>query len=217
MKKALFLAACILVAGVTKAQTTTSTSSTSDDVQFGIKAGANFSNIIKVGNDDFKTSFKPGFNVGLFAEIPVTNGLAFAPEVVYSQTGYKRTGNSLVLKEPVAYSVTSNFIEVPLLAKIKVVDDFNVVLGPQVSFLLSTPKAVFKQGSPEYQATFKEENKNLNKVYAGGVIGAGYDITPEFNINGRYALDFQKNTKKAGSEIPRYANQSFQLGLGYKF
>ena len=97
MKKVLILTISVLFAGAVNAQT------------FGVKGGANFSNIIKTGDENFNTEYKTGFNAGLFAEIPVVKSLSFAPELMFSQKGYKTSGTSL-LGGPNEYSVTTNFI-----------------------------------------------------------------------------------------------------------
>jgi Outer membrane protein beta-barrel domain len=209
MKKVFMFAIGVLVAGATKAQT-----SGSKDIQFGVKAGVNFSNVIKTRDDNFKTTFKPGFNAGVFVEVPIIDRLSFAPEVVFSQKGYKST--STFLGTDYEYSVTTNFIEVPILAKINATDAFSVFLGPQVSFLASTATK-FTKGDDSYQNLVKETNKNLKKSLFGGVVGVGFDVTPQVNINARYALDFQKNNENGTSETPVYKNQVFQLSLGYRF
>ncbi len=206
MKKILIIAIGVFTAGAVNAQT----SSNSDAVKFGIKAGGNYSNIIKTNDDNFKTEYKPGFHAGLTMEIPIVSSLAFAPEIVYSQKGYKRTGT---LGE---YSVTTNFIDIPILAKIKAGNNFNVVVGPQVSFLASTTEK-FTSGEQSFQNTVKEQNDNLKKSLVGGVVGFGYDFSQIISLNGRYALDLQKNNENGTSETPVYKNQVFQLGLGFKF
>lgn len=135
---------------------------------------------------------------------------------MYSQKGYKRTGTSFLFGEPTEYSVTTNFIEVPVLAKIKASNNFSIVVGPQVSFLSSTTEK-FTTGSSQSQRTVKEENDNLKKSLFGGVVGLGIDLTPKVSLNGRYALDFQKNNENGSSESPQYKNQVIQASLGFKF
>ncbi|MDB5121206.1 MAG: hypothetical protein JWN56_2424 [Sphingobacteriales bacterium] len=216
MKKAFILAISLLTAGVANSQTTTTSSTASSGaVKFGIKAGANFANIVKTGDDNFKTEFKPGFHAGIFVDIPVVDRLSFAPELLYSQKGYKTSGTSL-LGGPYDYSVTTNFIDVPILAKINATPAFHITLGPQVSFLTSTTTK-FKSANSQYQETIDEENKNLKKSLVGGVIGLGFDITNKVSINGRYALDLQKNNENGTSETPQYRNQVIQAGLAISF
>lgn len=203
MKKVLILAIGVLFAGAAEAQT------------FGIKGGVNFSNIIKTNDRNFDTEFKPGLNAGLFVDIPVVEGLAFSPELMFSQKGYKTTGTSL-LGVANEYSVTSNFIEIPILAKISAADKFNIYVGPQVSFLAST-KEEFTRGDATYQNTIRNENENLKKSLVGGVIGLGVGLTDQLSLQGRYALDFQKNNENGSSETPIYKNQVIQTSLAYRF
>lgn len=202
MKKVIILAVSILFAATVNAQT------------FGIKGGVNFSNIIKTNDENFNTDFKTGFNAGLFAEIPIVSSLAFAPELMFSQKGYKTNGTSL-LGGANEYSVTTNFIELPILAKINVSDRFSIVVGPQVSFLTSTTET-FKQGSESYKNTIREENDRLKKSLFGGVAGVAIGLSQNLSLHGRYALDFQKNNENGTSETPTYKNQVFQISLGLK-
>jgi len=203
MKKVLILDIGVLFAGDEEAKT------------FGIKGGANFSNIIKTNDRNFDTEFKPGLNAGLFVDIPVVKGLAFSPELMFSQKGYKTTGTSL-LGVANEYSVTSNFIEIPILAKISAADKFSIYVGPQVSFLAST-KEKFTRGDATYQNTIRNENENLKKSLVGGVIGLGVGLTDQLSLQGRYALDFQKNNENGSSETPIYKNQVIQTSLAYRF
>ena len=210
MKKVLIIAIGVFVAGAANAQST----SNSGAVKFGIKAGGNYSNIIKTNDENFNTEFKPGLNAGLTVEIPIVSRLTFAPELMFSQKGYKHTGS--FLGSPTEYSVTTNFVELPILAKINATDKFSIVAGPQVSFLTSTTEK-FKTGDQSSQNTVKQTNDNLKKSLVGGVLGFGYDVTQAVSLNGRYALDLQKNNENGTSETPVYKNQVFQLGLGFKF
>lgn len=202
MKKVLILSIGVLFAGAAGAQT------------IGIKGGVNFSNIIKTNDRDFSTEFKPGLNAGLFVDVPIVKGLAFSPELMFSQKGYKTTGTGL-LGGANEYSVTTNFIEIPILAKISPTDKFSIYAGPQVSFLVST-KEKFTQGSTSYQNTIRAENDNLKKSLAGGVVGFGADLSSQVSLQARYALDFQKNNEDGTSETPMYKNQVIQAGLAYR-
>ena len=203
MKKILILAIGLLSAGAAGAQS------------IGIKGGVNFANIIKTNDENFSTEFKPGLNAGLFFEIPIVKVLSFAPELMFSQKGYKTSGNSL-LGGPNEYTVSTNFIEVPILAKINPTSNFSIYAGPQVSFLTFT-KEKFTQGSTTYQNTIREENKNLKKSLVGGVLGVGIGLSNQLSLQARYAIDFQKNNENGTSETPIYKNQVIQTGLAYRF
>lgn len=179
----------------------------------GIKGGVNFANIIKTDDDNFKTEFKPGFNAGLFIDLPLIGGLSLAPELMYSQKGYKTSGNSLI-GGAYDYKLTSNFVELPLLLKLKA-PGFSIHAGPQVSFLTST-STVYDSGSDQYKKTVNENVDNLKKNLIGGVIGLGIDAGPKAVVTARYAIDFQKNNENGTSTVPEYKNQVYQLSLGIK-
>jgi hypothetical protein len=190
----------------------TTTAVKAQDIKFGIKAGLNVSDIIKGdGNNNFDTKTKTGFNAGVTVDIPLIAGLAFTPEVLYSQKGYKQT-----------YSVgeftqTTNFIDVPILASFKLGSSFNIVAGPQVSFLLST-KNKFENGFGSVeQENVEDDSDRFKKSLVGGVIGFRYDVNDKFDIHGRYALDFQKNNENGTNNTPEFRNQVFSVGVGVKF
>lgn len=203
MKKLIIAAVCVLFAGAASAQ------------KIGIKGGLNLSNIIKTGDNNFSTEFKPGINAGLVLEVPIVKTFSFAPELMFSQKGYKTSGSSLI-GGPYDYSVTTNFIDIPILAKFNATDKFSIVLGPQVSFLTSTTEK-FTQGSTSYQNTIREENDRLKKSIAGGVAGFGVVLSNQLDFHARYALDFQKTNEDGTRETPLYKNQVVQFGLAFKF
>ncbi len=205
MKKIYILAICLLVAGAAQAQ----------NLSFGVKGGLNYSNIIKTGDDDFNTEFKPGFHAGIFLEVPLVSSFSIAPELVFSQKGYKASGSSL-LGGDYEYNLTSNFIELPILAKINASDQFSIVLGPQVSFLTSTTEE-FKSGSDAFRRTIEEENDNLKKSLFGGVAGFNVNLGSKLGLMARYAIDFQQNNPDGSTETPEFKNQVFQAGLSLKF
>jgi len=203
MKK-IFILALGLIVGTTAAN--------AQDIKFGVKAGLNVSDIIKGdGNNNFDTKTKTGFNAGVTLEIPLIAGLAFTPEVLYSQKGYKLTYTAG------EFTQTTNFIDVPILASFKLGSSFNIVAGPQVSFLLST-KNKFENGLGSVeQQNVEDDSDRFKKSLVGGVIGFRYDVNDKFDIHGRYALDFQKNNENGTNNTPEFRNQVFSVGVGVKF
>lgn len=201
MKKLFILAAGLFITGAAYAQS---------PVRFGVKAGVNIANITHDdGQNSFSTDAKTGFNAGVTADIKLTDGIAFTPEILYSQKGYKLTG------ENVEYKRTTNFIDVPILASIRLASPLNLVVGPQVSFLMSTStKFETRDGSVTVR---DDDSDNFKKSLLGGVIGLRYDLTNNIDVHGRYALDFQKNNENGTSQTPEFKNQVWSFGLGYKF
>jgi hypothetical protein len=202
MKKIIILALGLCAATAANAQ----------DVRLGVKAGLNLPNIIKDdGNNNFSTKVNPGFNAGLTVDIPLVSGLAFTPEILFASKGYKANTS---LGE---FTQTTYFVDVPILASIKVAGSgLNIVVGPQVSFLTST-KNKFENGFGTVESEYNEDSDQFKKSLLGGVIGLRYDINDKFDIHGRYALDFQKNNEDGTRRTPEYKNQVFSVGVGVKF
>ena len=206
MKKIIILAIGLFVTGVANAQ------STDKAIRFGVKAGANFSNIIKNdGNNSFKTDYLVGYHAGVTLDIKLIENLAFTPELLYSTKGYKSTSTFG------KFTQTTHFIDLPILASFRLGSGLNLVAGPQVSFLLSTNNKFENGFGTSQQKIVEDESDRFKKSLVGGVIGFRYDINNQFGINGRYALDFQKNNENGSSTTPEYKNQVFQVGLGIKF
>ncbi len=186
--------------------------STDKPIKLGAKAGVNYSNIIKDdGNNNFNTDYLVGYHAGLTLDIKLSDNLAFTPEALYSTKGYK---SSSTFGE---FTQTTHFIDVPILASIKLGGGLNLVAGPQVSFLLSTNNKFETGFGTAQQQIVENDADRFKKSLAGGVVGFRYDFSNKIGINGRYALDFQKNNENGSSQTPEYKNQVFQLGLGIKF
>lgn len=196
----------LFITGVANAQ------STDKAIKLGAKAGVNISNIIKDnGNNNFKTDYLVGYHAGITLDIKLLENLAFTPEALYSTKGYKSTSTFG------EYTQTTHFIDIPILASIRLAEGLNVVAGPQVSFLLSTNNK-FETGFGTVEQKNVEDNSDrFKKSLFGGVIGFRYDFSNKVGINGRYALDFQKNNENGTSQTPEFKNQVFQVGLGLKF
>jgi len=204
MKKIIILALGLFAATAVHAQS---------PIRLGVKAGLNIPDIIKGdGNNDFDTKVNPGFNAGVTLDIKLIEGLAFTPELLYATKGYKA---ETVFGE---FTQTTHFIDVPILASIKLGGSgLNLVAGPQVSFLTST-KNKFENGFGSAEETIIEDKSDrFKKSLVGGLIGFRYDISDQIDIHGRYALDFQKNNEDGSRETPEYRNQVFSVGLGIKF
>ena len=203
MKKIFVLAAGLLFAGAVHAQS---------PIRVGVKAGVNLPNIIKDdGDNDFNTKINPGFNAGVTLDIPLIEGLAFTPELLYATKGYK------VESSAGDFTQTTSFVDVPILASIQLGGSgLNLVAGPQVSFLMST-KNKFKTDMGELEQQIDEDSDKFKKSLLGGVIGFRYDINSNVDFHGRYALDFQKNNENGTNRTPEFKNQVFSVGFGYKF
>ncbi|MGY4537520.1 opacity protein-like surface antigen [Mucilaginibacter sp. UYNi724] len=172
----------------------------------GIAGGVNFSNTIDAYNSDFSTSTIAGWHAGLTFEIPIAYPLSFAPEILFSQKGYKAETIDGTFKQ------RTNYVDIPLLAKFRLVPGFNFVIGPQLTFITST-RNTYDDGFNTISES--EYNYRGDKSYISGVIGVGINLNRNVELRGRYAIDLDKNYSNSGA--PDYRNQVFSLGLGFKF
>ncbi len=183
-------------------------------ISFGIKGGLSFSNIIKTDDSNFKTNYNTGYHAGVFLALPIVDRLSFQPELMFSQKGYQseRTG---ILGEG-TLTQTTNWIEIPILAKVEAAKGFYIYLGPQVSFLTKTNNKYDGTFGSSEQTTIEDDADKFKKSIVGGALGLGIDVSPRIAITGRYALDFQKNNEDGTSETPQFKNQVWQAGLAIK-
>jgi hypothetical protein len=140
-------------------------------------------------------------------ELPIVYPLTFAPEAIYSQKGYAAVtpdGN---------FTQHANYVDVPLLAKFHLSPTFNFLLGPQISFPISTTNTYDNGFDPTAIETY---NKFDQKTILDGVVGVSFDAGPNFEIRARYAVDLQQN-HQADAQGGDYRNQVWQMGIAIKF
>ncbi|RYY33678.1 MAG: PorT family protein [Sphingobacteriaceae bacterium] len=221
MKKILFFAICLLIAGDVSAQyrrrvvrrpppvyVVQRPHNDFYRVKAGFKGGLNIANTIDAFDSDYNTSSIAGANLGFTLEVPIVYPLSFAPEILWSQKGFSANTVDGDFKQ------RNNFIDVPLLAKVKLAPNFNLVAGPQLSFLVSS-KNIYRDGF----ATITEDRYDYarNKTLLGGVIGLSIDVSRNVDLHARYTIDIQDSRADVDSYIPDYRNQVWQIGLGFKF
>lgn len=189
--------------------------SNSDEPQFGIKGGVNFSNIYstEVDDDNVLTSF----NAGIYGSFPVGDIISIQPELLYS-----RKGGELVYDNAIATGKTQfklNYIEVPVLLKVNITDNLSVHAGPYFSYLIGAEVNNDANGSA---ADFDDayDNDDFNKFDVGISGGIGYDFN-SIGIGARYNYGFStigKEREFAGTTytIPDGKNSSLSLYISYK-
>jgi hypothetical protein len=173
----------------------------SAQIQFGVKAGANFATLSGNGSEGATT--KVDFHGGGFAHIPLVNSFFLQPELVYSRQGAKATSDGVV------FNINQNYLNIPVLAKYQHSSGLYGETGPQLGFLLAAN--VSAQGSSQ---DVKSSYKSTDFSWAFGV---GYKI-PLMNagIDARYNLGL---SNIAATEVSGYSvkNSVFQLGVFYMF
>jgi len=156
-------------------------------ISFGIKAGINSAQIKIVSQSSENTQNRSGVYFGAFVNIPSSDAFSIQPEIIYSSTDY--SGNTKM-----------NFLNVPVLLKFNLANNFTGFFGPEAQVLLDLDVA---------------ENKDLfNSFLLGFTFGATYKITPNFYLEARPYFAFTKFLED-DSGYRKFNN--LQVGIAYKF
>jgi hypothetical protein len=170
-------------------------------VQFGVKAGANFATLTGSASDGAKT--KVDFNGGAFAHVPLFNSFFLQPELVYSGQGAKATENEE------DFTVNQSYLNVPVLFQYRHSSGFFAETGPQIGFLLA---ANVKAGGQSQD--IKSSYKSTDFSWA---FGLGYMIPSiSAGIDARYNMGL---TNIAAEEVAGQSlkNSVYQVGIFYVF
>ncbi len=179
---------------------------------FGIKAGANYSNVWDEKGQDFNADPRIGFAGGIFIGIPIGTFLGVQPEMLISQKGFQATGT--LLGQPYSFSRTTTYLDIPLQLQVKPIEFLTILAGPQYSYLIHQ-KDVYTLGSNSVAQEQEFNNDNIRKNILGFVAGADINIS-HVVISGRMGWDFQTNNGDGTSSTPRYKNKWVQLTIGFK-
>ena len=164
---------------------------------FGIKAGVNFTGF-HTGTSTYTGEF--GLNAGLILEHRISDLLSVQPELIFNEKAgdYTISGNDMVI---IATSKVK-YIDVPIMAKINILENLNLQLGPQIGFLLSE-KTNYDSNEIEIEPEF------LDFAINGGL---GYQTQSNIFVQARYSYGL-----KEIFENRNYKNSVISLSIGYKF
>ena len=177
-------------------------------MKYGIKFGANISNIISTPNEGVKnieTSSQIGIAGGFYMEIALNDKWYINPELIYSQKGASFTYEYTHDYDPNQSDVhnTSNelklaYVEVNPTISYKATDKLALNFGPSVSFILT----------PDYTLTDKGQNDNLSShselpdgTYEEETIDVGVNLGISYYLTENFLIDSRVNSSlmKAGT------------------
>lgn len=159
---------------------------------FGIRAGANFSDIS--GDSWDNTTAKTGLYVGVYKEIPVIASLLFIqPEIQYSQEGFKTKGLA---------DTKIDYLTVPILAKVYAAKIVSFETGPQFGFVVSD----------------NVDYTDVNTFVPSWAFGASLNFPVGLSINARY-ISALNDTFDSSNILGNVSgkNQVFQVGAAFQF
>ncbi|WP_300673161.1 porin family protein [Soonwooa sp.] len=210
MKK-LFMFLCVLSFSsiLVNAQKKKSTkNSTKPKVEFGVKAGGNFSNFLgKDASRDF--SYKFGYYGGFLVKYSFRERMSLQGEVLYdamqSNSKERENGNTGFAE--------MSYVSVPILFQYGITDKIYIETGPNIGYNI---KSQFTSVTYNNEVVdWKYGTKKMNFAWA---LGGGYNITNNLAANLRANIGAAspfKNIEKRNSEKIRL--MSFELGLTYYF
>lgn len=191
MKKLFVLTVAILLFCSAKAQM---------DIAIGPKVGFNVTNI-----SNWDTKNKVSINVGGFAELKFNQFFAIQPELLYSRQGARDKEDGVKTRWRV------NYLNIPILAKLYVLDGLSVDLGPEIGFALNAKSKVKTGGT----TTTYKLNSDVNTVAVNFAVGLSYhwdDIMFSARYNIGLSNVFDKDFGGGNNK-----NHVFQLSVGYRF
>ncbi|CAM3316196.1 porin family protein [Zobellia roscoffensis] len=138
------------------------------DIKFGGKAGLNFTTWL--GNDFDGVSAKVGAYFGGIVEIPVMENFYVQPELIFALQGADLGPSNVNLA----------YIQLPVMGKYHITDEFAVELGPQIGFLLAD--------NWEEDLQFQD----TKSIDLGVNLGGGYRMDENFYFQLRIGVGLSK-------------------------
>ncbi len=176
-------------------------------VSFGVRTGLALANTF--GHSYDNPTFRTGFYGGIYLHVPVHKNLSFEPGILFCQKG---DNSNIYIRD--AYSVqftyrkkeTENYIEVPLLANVRIAPKWNILFGPQVSFLVSA------NSLDNFGPTRVDIYNEIQHTMVGLISGIGYHLWKRIGFTLQYDVDLTVHTESY-SDV---RHQVIQLGMDFR-
>lgn len=191
---------------------------------FGIRGGANLSNLSGDLRDEDLFENKVSFHAGVSLNFPVVEDFfSVQPELLYSRKGFKNNEeeytNLLLQKRKREGRVNYNYLDLPVLANIKAGPVY-FELGPQLSYLLSVNNetSVYDGNGNKISSERDEKSKEgLSEFEIGYAAGIGVmsrnGISLGLRYNGAFS-DFVDEDVNFEGDLTNARHSVFMLTLG---
>ncbi|XCI74693.1 MAG: porin family protein [Flavobacteriales bacterium] len=173
------------------------------EMQHGVKAGVNISNVTEM----YKSSYVVGFYAGVYGRYNFDENMAIQPELLISRKGSKLT----LLNNKSREIIVNTYLNVPIMFGYHVVKGLHLEVGPQFGFALSKDKIANYNDNETLKAKTFDFSLAIGLDYN---VGRHFDL-PNLDLTGRYTIgltDVYKGTKNTSNK-----NSVFQIGLAYAF
>lgn len=216
MKK-LFFAIALLVGSFTAAQA---------QATFGIRGGANLSNLSGDLRDEEMFENKVSFHGGVTLNFPIVSDfVSIQPELLYSRKGFKSSGeeytNLLLQKRRREGSVSYNYLDLPILANVNAGPVY-FEFGPQLSYLLNVNNEtrLYDGNGNEISSTSDSKSKDgLSDFEIGYAAGFGFSSKNGISLGLRYngaLTDFVDDKNYFDGDLSNARHSVFMLTLGIR-
>lgn len=182
--------------------------------EFGIKGGVNMSNLYSDSDDIDDENALWGFNAGVFAAFPIADNVFIQPEILYTTKGAELDYNFAGVEGTNKFRL--NYIEVPLLVRFNLTENFNIHVGGYASYLVNAKLS--GEGDVEFDDELDADD--FERFDAGLSAGVGVDFNPiSIGLRYNYGLTtIGKERDFAGTNytFPDAKNSNLSLYLAYK-
>jgi opacity protein-like surface antigen len=197
-----------------------SITSSFSQTHWGIKAGANVTNINlnKEYEDvfDTKAENRVGYQLGLIAQRELNENVFLRGEIYYTIKGYKYYQRDLDTEAKRAF----NYIILPVFVGYNVIPNLSVFLGPQIGLLGAVN---YKQKNGDRVNV--RHIVDYNNLDIGAGAGIAYKITPKIGMDIRYTYGFSSLSKyeiRDGSmnylsALEEKNNKTLDISMNYFF
>ncbi|AHF14111.1 porin family protein [Niabella soli] len=230
--KTIMIATAVAISGTAMAQ-----------VEIGLRAGANFSNVTwkDANGKKVDTKLNPGWHAGVTFDIPIADEFYVQPGALFSTKGFKTTDAASALGATYngTYKETASYIEVPVNFLYKPeLGEGKLLLGagPYVAYGLggkwkydavATSGGSTATNSSDGQLEFKNDTKDASdnkSIYgkpfdAGANLLVGYEFANKlsFQLNGQLGLVNIAPNVNGQKPDGKFKNSAFGISVGYKF
>lgn len=192
-------------------------SSAMAQLSVGPRAAVNFSNAA-FDSEGVNSGNRLGFAFGAAAEIGVSERFAIQPELLFSQSGFILKDEFELSDELVDLDVRYNYLQIPLLAKLKFGSGaavFNLFAGPHVGFGLGDITLKTKVMGEKETETQSWEDTGYTKFDFGvtGGIGVSFPVGQgKLGLDLRYQLGLSNLSDDGDDKV---SNRNLQAGVSY--
>jgi len=189
-----------------------------EKIQFGLKGGANFSNIIS--KYYWKSNTKSGFYVGLLTEISLGNKFSIQSEILYATYGGD-VFPTVYGGNPTKNEIDLDYIQIPVLAKIYIIKNLSIEIGPSFNFLVNEKGYRPDLGDLyDSNGNFLRSQKYIDPDGSNfewsALVGVSYKLSKILSGSLRYTQGLSNAFNVPNSDL-KAKNNAFQLGVDFIF